>query len=95
MISLKNIQDDLEELLEESDIQYYGDPKFDEAMLKAGLFEHGCTRRSHRYIPEKKRQLGYFGIIETLTGLKKKKFLTFGLKIQKIVEEFGYTITKI
>lgn len=69
MLDLKYIPEDFYEYWECSDILYTDNVHFDNAMLKAGFFECGGTRRSHRIVTKKLKELTLYNAIEILTGL--------------------------
>jgi len=103
-MKLEELPYDLDELLEEDEhiLGTYSE-KFDKAMLDNGLFEYGTLRRSHRIITDKCRDLGYWGVIEILTGLSEEEVNQYFLEqskneriedMKKTAEEFSYILTK-
>lgn len=68
-LDLRYIPEDFYEYWECSDMLYQDNVHFDDAMLKAGFFECGGTRRSHRIVTKKLKELTIDEAIEVLTGL--------------------------
>jgi hypothetical protein len=68
-LDLIYIPEDFYEYWECSDMLYQDNVHFDDAMLKAGFFEYGGTRRSHRIVTKKLKELTIDEAIEVLTGL--------------------------
>ena len=103
-MKLEELPYDLDELIEEDEhiLGTYSE-KFDKVMIDNGLFEYGTVRRSHRIITNKCRELGYYGVIEILTGLSKEEVKQYFFEqskkeriqeMKKTAEEFGYILTK-
>jgi len=103
-MKLEELPYDLYELIDEDEhiLGTYSE-KFDKVMIDNGLFEYGTLRRSHRIITDKCRDLGYWGVIEILTGLSKEEVNQYFLEqskneriedMKKTAEEFGYILTK-
>lgn len=104
MLELKEIPYDLEELLDADDIMYMDSKRFEDAMLSHGLFECGSIRRSHRIVTEKAKKLGYFGVIELLTGLSEEAVNAVWAeetkaddikKLNELAEQYGYSLIPI
>lgn len=74
-LDLKYVPEDFYEYWDCSDILYQDNDYFDDAMLKAGLFELGGTRRSHRIITKKLKELTVDEAIQKLTGLSHEEIL--------------------
>lgn len=69
MIDIKYIPEDLADYYDHDDISYQDNAIFDDAMINAGFFTYGGTRRSHRCITSKFHHTGYYDVISILTGL--------------------------
>lgn len=102
-LTMARIPTDLNEMLDEGEFLFYGDPVFDDAMLKAGFFEHGATRRGHRIVTDKAISVGFIGIVEELTGLTEQEQQEYYLiEIERtelkvllsLAEKYGYTLQK-
>lgn len=103
MIWLKDIPDDLSEMLYEDDIMYTGSTTFDKAMIENEFFNYGSIRRSHRVITKKAKDAGYFGIVETLTGLTEEDVRSIWADevnerdyntLIELAERYGYDLVK-
>lgn len=105
MIDLKYIPEDLEEYYDHDEISYQGNPQFDDAMIKAGFFEYGGFRRSHRCITSKFHKTEYYDVISELTGLTKDEIAAKYKEqqeqeqedikeLKRLAEKYGYSIIK-
>lgn len=74
-LDLKYIPEDFYEYWECTDILYQDNVYFDDAMLKTGFFECVGTRRSHRIVTSKLKNLTVDEAIEELTGLSHEEIL--------------------
>lgn len=103
MIDIKYIPEDLADYYDYDDISYQDNQIFDDAMIKAGFFAYGGTRRSHRHITSKFHNTGYYEVISTLTGLTEDEIkakhqeiaVNEDLKeLNRLAEKYGYSIIK-
>jgi len=105
IISFRDIPDDLEEMIDAGEFccSSYSD-NFEKCMFFHNLMKQGNTRRSHRIITQKCKDIGVDGTIELLTGksmksiIKKQNKKTNKKRIKemfKIAKEFGYELKKI
>lgn len=68
IIDLKKIPEDIEEYYDEYDFLYTGGQEFDDIMIERGYFDYGGTRRSHRYITDKFKNMLLVDLLNDLTG---------------------------
>lgn len=103
MIDIKYIPEDLADYYDYDDISYQDNLVFDDAMIKAGFFEYGGTRRSHRHITSKFHKTDYFDVISTLTGLTveeikdkhQEQFQKEELKeLNRLAEKYNFALVK-
>lgn len=104
LIKLKDIPEDLEDILDEDEICCGSfSNEFDKAMLENKFFEVGGTRRSHRIITSKAKNLTVEQLICALTGMTPTQLQIEEERIEtenemnnlvKLAEKHNFTLTK-
>lgn len=102
-LDLKYIPEDFYEYWECTDILYQDNVYFDDAMLKTGFFECGGTRRSHRIVTSKLKNLTVDEAIEELTGLSHEEILKLHeqeqldedmRELDRLIQKYGLQLIK-